>query len=143
LSDNNCLQRIEIKKKSQLRPQHRTSGLKFCLWKITSIFYPIKISLFRHKASHMVLSIIFLEDRHKILLNLSIFYEYQQLFQHRICFSIQPLDYRDPRPRLACSFLLPLWCLQNLTQGCIPHFWVYFEWTEQKIVINPYKLIPN
>jgi hypothetical protein len=24
-----------------------------------------------------------------------------------------------------------------------PHFWVYFEWTEQKIVINPYKLISN
>ena len=37
---------------------------------------------------HMVLSIIFLEDKHKILLHLSIFYEYQQFFQHRICFSI-------------------------------------------------------
>jgi hypothetical protein len=35
----------------------------------------------------MVLSIIFLEDKHKILLHLSIFYEYQQFFQHRICFS--------------------------------------------------------
>ena len=44
---------------------------------------------FRHKTSHMVLSIIFLEDKHKILLHLSIFYEYQQFFQHRICFSIQ------------------------------------------------------
>jgi hypothetical protein len=29
----------------------------------------------------MVLSIIFLEDKHKILLHLSIFYEYQQFFQ--------------------------------------------------------------
>ena len=38
----------------------------------------------------MVLSIIFLEDKHKILLHLSILYEYQQFFQHRICFSIQP-----------------------------------------------------
>jgi len=38
----------------------------------------------------MVLSIIFLEDKHKMLLDLSIFYEYQQFFQHRICFSIQP-----------------------------------------------------
>ena len=38
----------------------------------------------------MVLSIIFLEDKHKIVLHLSIFYEYQQFFQHRICFSIQP-----------------------------------------------------
>jgi hypothetical protein len=33
----------------------------------------------------MVLSIIFLEDKHDILLHLSIFYEYQQFFQHRIC----------------------------------------------------------
>jgi hypothetical protein len=47
----------------------------------------------RHKTSHMVLSIIFLEDKHKILLHLSIFYEYQQFFQHRICLSIQPPDY--------------------------------------------------
>ena len=38
----------------------------------------------------MVLSIIFLEDKHNILLHLSIFYEYQQFFQHRICFSIPP-----------------------------------------------------
>ena len=49
----------------------------------------------------MVLSIIFLEDKHKILLHLSIFYEYQQFFQYRICFSIQPPDYSDPWPRLA------------------------------------------
>ena len=33
----------------------------------------------------MVLSIIFLEDKHKILLHLSILYEYQQFFQRRIC----------------------------------------------------------
>ena len=46
--------------------------------------------IFRYKTSHMVLSIIFLEDKHNILLHLSIFYEYQQFFQHRICFSIQP-----------------------------------------------------
>jgi hypothetical protein len=32
------------------------------------------------------------------LLHLSIFYEYQQIFQHRICFSIQPPDYSDPWP---------------------------------------------
>ena len=49
----------------------------------------------------MVLSIIFLEDKHKMLLHLSILYEYQQFFQHRICFSIQPPDYSDPWPRLA------------------------------------------
>ena len=38
----------------------------------------------------MVLSIIFLKDKHNILLHLSIFDEYQQFFQHRICFPIQP-----------------------------------------------------
>jgi hypothetical protein len=59
--------------------------------------------IFRHKTSHMVLSIIFLEDKHKILLHLSIFHEYQQFFQHRICFLIQPPDYSDPWPRLAHS----------------------------------------
>ena len=47
------------------------------------------------------LQLIFLEDKHKILLHLSIFYEYQQFFQHRIRFSIQPPDYSDPWPRLA------------------------------------------
>jgi len=48
----------------------------------------------------MVLSIIFLEDKHNILFHLSIFYEYQQFFQNRICFSIQPPDYSDPWTRL-------------------------------------------
>ena len=38
----------------------------------------------------MVLSIIFPEDKHTIVLHLTIFYEYQQFFQHRICFWIQP-----------------------------------------------------
>jgi hypothetical protein len=51
----------------------------------------------------MVLSIIFLEDKHKIVLQLSIFYEYQQFFQHRNCFSIQPPDYSDPWPTLVRS----------------------------------------
>jgi hypothetical protein len=42
----------------------------------------------------MVLSIIFLEGKHKMLLHLSIFYEYEQFFQRRICFPIQPqLDF--------------------------------------------------
>jgi hypothetical protein len=56
----------------------------------------------------MVLSIIYLEVKHKILLHLSTFYEYQQFFQHRICFSIQPLEYSDPCPRLerSTSFFL-------------------------------------
>ena len=86
----------------------------------------------------MVLSIIFLEDKHKILLHLSIFYEYEQFFQHRICFSIQPPDYSDPWPTLtrSASFFLImlfnkiiLWFLQgsniyklweNYTEICCP-----------------------
>ena len=61
----------------------------------------------------MVLSIIFLEDKHKMLLHLSIFYEYQQFVQHRICFSIQPPDYSDPWPRLARSISFFLIMLFN------------------------------
>jgi hypothetical protein len=51
-----------------------------------------KSEIFRHETSQIILSIIFLEDKHKHLLHLSIFYEYQQFFQHLICFSIQPPD---------------------------------------------------
>ena len=29
----------------------------------------------------------------------------------------------------------------NLNQGCVQPDWGYFEWTEQIIPINPYKLI--
>jgi hypothetical protein len=44
----------------------------------------------------------------KIVLHVSILYEYQQFFQHPICFSIQPPDYSDPWPSLAhpSSFFL-------------------------------------
>jgi hypothetical protein len=52
---------------------------------------------------HTWFCLIFLEDKRKILFHLSIFYEYQQFFQHCICFSIQPPDYSDPWPRLAHS----------------------------------------
>ena len=38
-----------------------------------------------------------------ISLHLSIFYEYQQFFQRRTCFSIQPPDYSAPWPTLARS----------------------------------------
>ena len=69
--------------------------------------------IFRHKTSHMVLSIIFLEDKHKIVLHLSILYEYQHFFQHRICFSIQPPDYSDPWRRLGNTFMI---IFQNFQQ---------------------------
>jgi hypothetical protein len=32
-------------------------------------------------------------------------------------------------------------CLYRVTQGCVQPDWGYFEWTEQIISINPYKLI--
>ena len=64
----------------------------------------------------MVLSIIFLADKHKIVLHLSIFYEYQQFFQHRICFSIQPPDYSDPWLTLARSTSFFLNMLLNKQQ---------------------------
>jgi hypothetical protein len=73
----------------------------------------------------MVLSTIFLEDKHKILFHLSIFYEYQQFFQHRICFSIQPPDYSDPWPRLARStsfFIIMLF--NNLWALCTIHVYL-------------------
>ena len=71
----------------------------------------------------MVLSIIFLEDEHKMLLHLSIFYEYQQFFQHRICFPITNeishvtihATHSDPWPTLArsTSFFLICSCKQT------------------------------
>jgi hypothetical protein len=47
--------------------------------------------LFMHATvvAYYICIIIFLEDKHKIVLHLSLFYEYQQFFQHHICFSIQ------------------------------------------------------
>ena len=72
----------------------------------------------------MVLSIIFLVDKRKMLLRLSIFYEYQQFFQHRICFSIQPPDYSDPWPRLARSSSFFLIMLFNDSK------WTWIEWLE-------------
>jgi hypothetical protein len=71
----------------------------------------MKSEIFRHKTSHMVLSIIFPEDKHNILLHLSIFYEYQQFVQHRICFSDFYVNLRDevgkhPQVILAMYFYL-------------------------------------
>jgi hypothetical protein len=49
-------------------------------------------------------------------LHLSIFYEYQHFFQHRICFSIQPPDKSDSWPRLARSISFFLIILFNKDQ---------------------------
>ena len=64
----------------------------------------------------MVLSIIFLEDKHNILLHLSIFYGYQQLFQHRICFSIQP--------QLHTWFCLSYFLKTNIKFYCIYQYFM-------------------
>ena len=50
----------------------------------------------------------FLKTNIKFIAFINILYEYQQFFQHRICFSIQSPDYSDPWPRLArpSSFFL-------------------------------------
>ena len=67
----------------------------------------------------------FLKTNIKFYCIYPIFYEYQQFFQHRICFSIQPPDYSDPWPTLARStsfFLIMLFnniCIWRLKMwGC-------------------------
>jgi hypothetical protein len=80
--------------------------------------FTYKSEIFSHKTSHMVLSIIFLEEKDNMWLHLSIFYEYQQFFQHRICFSIQPPDYSDPwstLPRSSSFFLIMLFNYHDLS----------------------------
>ena len=81
----------------------------------------------------MVLSIIFLEDKHNMLLHLSKLYEYQLFFQHRICFSKQSPDYqwqvtwlhmlltvtRDPLTRSTSLFLIC--CLITYSYSTIPN----------------------
>jgi hypothetical protein len=80
----------------------------------------------------MVLSIIFLEDKHTILLHLSIIYEYQQFFQHRICFSIQPQLqlvnlHRNRRYfviKLHTWFYLSYFLKTNITLYCIYQYFM-------------------
>ena len=84
--------------------------------------------IFRHKTSHMVLSIIFLEDKHKIVLHLSIVYEYQQLFQHRICFSIQPQVQLANLHRNRRYFVIKLhtwFCLSYFLKTNIKYYSIY------------------
>jgi hypothetical protein len=86
------------------------------------IGWPIKNTLTPHgkkmhvKEIYVIFIHLFDSGILLILLYLSIFYEYQQFFQHRICFSIQPPDCSDPWPRLArsSSFFLILIMLLNL-----------------------------
>ena len=76
----------------------------------------------------MVLSIIFLEDKHNILLHLSIFYDYQQFFQHRICFSIQPQLQLVNLHRNRRYFVIKLhtWCcLSYFLKTSITFYFIY------------------
>jgi hypothetical protein len=81
---------------------------------------------------HHTYHIIFLEDKHNILLHLSIFYEYQQFFQHRICFSIQPQlqlvnVHRNRRYfviKLHTWFCLSYFLKTNITLYCIYQYFM-------------------
>ena len=90
----------------------------------------------------MVLSIIFLEDKHKIWLHLSIFYEYQKFFQHHICFSIQPPNYSDLWPTLARStsfFLIMLFNNHCLLCSVFSKRWlVYAAGTNSDVCTRNY-----
>jgi len=39
------------------------------------------------------------------------------------------------------QFFFGSWRNNRVTQGCVQPDWGYFEWTEQIISLNPYKLI--
>ena len=77
-----------------------------------------------------------------MLLHLSILYEYQQFFQHRICFSIQPPDNSDPWPRLAD--LSSFFC-NRLSKAMIIFNWIWsntktislIEVIEQSLIRRP------
>ena len=80
----------------------------------------------------MVLSIIFLEDKHNILLHLSILYEYQQFFQHRICFSIQPQLQLINLHRNQRYFVIKLhtwFCLSYFLKTTIKFYCIYQYYT--------------
>ena len=76
----------------------------------------------------MVLTIIFLEDKHKMLLHFSILYEYQQFFQHRICFSIQPQLQLVNLHRNRRYFVIKLhiwFCLSYFLKTNITSYFIY------------------
>ena len=90
----------------------------------------------------MVLSIIFLEDKHKMLLHLSILYEYQQFFQHRICFSIQPQLQHVNLHRNRRYFVIKLhtwFCLSYFLKPNIKFYSIYqyFIWVST-VFSTPY-----
>ena len=100
-----------------------------------------KSEIFRHKTSQMVLSIIFLEDKHNILLHLSILYEYQQFFQHRICFSIQPQLQLVNLHRNRRYFVIKLYtwfCLSYFLKTNIKLYCIYQYFMSINSFLTPY-----
>ena len=96
----------------------------------------------------MVLAIILLEDKHKMLLHLSICYEYQQLFQHRICFSIQPQLplvnlHRNRRYfviKLHTWFCLSYFLKTNIKFYCIYQYFMSINNSFNTVFVSPYSL---
>ena len=98
-----------------------------------------------------------LEDKHKQLLHLSIFYEYQHFFQHRICFLVTNqtshvttyATYSDPWPTLARSTSLFLICCyknphtHQQTMDDPITLAVYFFYIKLKIMSEVVLLLPN
>ena len=78
----------------------------------------------------MVLSIIFLEDKHKTLLHLSILYEYQQFYQHRICFSIQPQLQPVNLHRNRRYFVIKLHTWFCLSYFTLLHLSIFYEYQQ-------------
>ena len=106
--------------------------------------YPLQlVNLYRNRRYfviklHTWFCLIFLEDKHNILLHLSIFYEYQQFFQHRICFQITNETshvtthaiHSDPWPTLARSTrLFLICCYNNVGWCCLLHYYLRFMYT--------------
>jgi hypothetical protein len=97
-------------------------------------------------------------DRHniteillKVVLNTIILTHLQHLIEHVVYMFIANVLWRLLliHLRIDCNFCsvheeitsIGLYTPCNPTQGCVQPDWGYFEWTEQIISINPYKLI--
>jgi hypothetical protein len=98
----------KIKKNTSLKLSVGVSPLQLVNLHRNRRYFVIKLHTW-FCLSVILLLPLFLEVKHKILLHLSIFYEYQQFFQHHICFSIQPPDYQWDKSRdYACYSQWPV-----------------------------------
>ena len=128
------------------------SKIKKYIAKITCGCFPTstrkftwKSEIFRHKTSHIVLSIIFLEDKHNILMHLTIFYEYQEFFQHHICFSIQPQLQLVNLHRNRRYFVIKLhtwFCLSYFLKTNIKFYFIYQYFMSINSLFNTVSVSP-